>query len=107
MDGHSSHDIIEFYNHCSDHYIITLCMPPHSSHLLQPLDVDYFSPPKRACSIGIEALIRCQVNHITKEDFLPAFKTAYDKAITKDNIVGSFKGAGLVPHNKKRCPIKA
>jgi hypothetical protein len=100
MDGHSSHGTVEFRNYCSDSNIITLCMPPHSSHLLQPLDVGCFGPLKRAYSAEIEALIRCQINHITKEDFLPAFKTAYDKAITKENIVGSFKGAGLIPHNE-------
>jgi hypothetical protein len=100
MDGHSSHDTVEFRDYCSDHNIITLCMPPHSSHLLQPLDVGCFSPLKRAYSTEIEALVRCQVNHITKEDFLPAFKAAYDKAITKENIIGSFRGAGLIPHDE-------
>ena len=100
MDGHSSHDTVEFRDYCNDHNIITLCMPPHSSHLLQPLDVGCFSPLKRAYSTEIEALIRYQVNHITKEDFLPAFKAAYDKAITKENIFGSFRGAGLVPHDE-------
>lgn len=100
MDGHSSHDTVEFRDYCTDHNIITLCMPPHSSHLLQPLDVGCFSPLKRAYSTEIEALIRSRVNHITKEDFLPAFKAAYDKAIVKENIVGSFRGAGLVPHDE-------
>ena len=100
MDGHSSHDTIEFRNYCSYHNIITLYIPPYSLHLLQPLDVGCFSPLKRAYSAEIEALIRCQINHITKEDFLPAFKAAYDKAITAENIIGSFRGAGLVPHNE-------
>jgi hypothetical protein len=98
MDGHSSHNTIEFRNYCSDNNIITLCIPPHSSHLLQPLDMGCFGPLKRAYSAQIELFIRSRVNHITKEDFLPAFKAAYDKAIIKDNIIGSFRGAGLVPH---------
>jgi hypothetical protein len=100
MDGHSSHDTIEFRDYCSDHNIITVCMPPHSSHLLQPLDVGCFGPLKRAYSTELEALVRCRINHITKEDFLPAFKAAYDKAVVKENIVGSFRGAGLVPHDE-------
>jgi hypothetical protein len=100
MDGHSSHDTIEFRDYCSENNIITLCMPPHSSHLLQPLDVGCFRPLKRAYSTQIEALVRSRVNHITKEDFLPAFKAAYDTAIVEKNIVGSFRGAGLVPHDE-------
>jgi hypothetical protein len=97
MDGHDSHNTIEFRNFCKNHKIITLCMPPHSSHLLQPLDVGCFAPLKRAYSREIEDFIRCRINHITKEEFLPAFRAAFDKAITTDNICGAFRGAGLIP----------
>jgi hypothetical protein len=53
-------------------------MPPHSSHLLQPLDVGCFSPLKRAYGSQIESLIRSHINHITKLEFLPAFKAAFE-----------------------------
>jgi hypothetical protein len=72
-------------------------MPPHSSHLLQPLDVGCFSPLKRAYSREVESLIRHHINHITKLEFLPAFKTAYDRSFTSANICSAFRGAGLVP----------
>ena len=72
-------------------------MPPHSSHLLQPLDVGCFSPLKRAYSREIEALIRHHINHITKLEFLPAFKAAFERSFTSDNICSAFRGAGLVP----------
>jgi hypothetical protein len=100
MDGYLSYDTIEFCNYCSDNNIITLYMPPHLSHLLQPLDVGCFGPLKRAYSAQIKLFIYSWVNYIIKEDFLPAFKAAYDKAIIKDNIIGSFRGAGLVPHDE-------
>jgi hypothetical protein len=41
--------------------------------------------------------MRGHINHITKIEFLPCFKAAFDAAITKSNILGSFRGAGLVP----------
>ena len=72
-------------------------MPPHSSHLLQPLDVGCFSPLKRAYSREVESLIRNHINHITKLEFLPAFKTAFDRSFTPANICSAFRGAGLVP----------
>jgi hypothetical protein len=53
------------------------------------LDVD-------TCGFQLNYDIRCRINHITKEDFMPAFKAAF-KAITTDNVCGSFKGAGLIP----------
>ena len=74
-------------------------MPAHSSHLLQPLDVGCFSPLKRAYGRQVEGLIRDHINHITKLEFLPAFRAAYDQSITKENIYASFRGAGLVPHD--------
>ena len=36
------------------------------------------------------------INHITKLEFLPAFKEAYKQSITEANIKLSFRGAGLV-----------
>jgi hypothetical protein len=34
LDGHESHYSDEFEEYCKEHDIITLCMPPHSSHIL-------------------------------------------------------------------------
>ncbi|KAH7469551.1 hypothetical protein FOMA001_g13871 [Fusarium oxysporum f. sp. matthiolae] len=47
LDGHESHHSIEFERYCEENKIITLCMPAHASHLLQPLDVGCFGPLKR------------------------------------------------------------
>ena len=74
-------------------------MPPHSSHLLQPLDVGCFSPLKRAYGDAILVLARNRIYYISKETFLLTFKEAYNKTITADNICAGFRGAGLVPHN--------
>jgi hypothetical protein len=97
LDGHKSHHSLEFQELCKENNIYTLCMPPHSSHLLQPLDVGCFSPLKRAYSREVEALIRHHINHITKLEFLPAFKAAYNRSFTSTNICSAFRGAGLVP----------
>ena len=97
LDGHESHQSLEFQELCKENNIYTLCMPPHSSHLLQPLDVGCFSPLKRAYSREVESLIRNHINHITKLEFLPAFKAAFDRSFTAANICSAFQGAGLVP----------
>jgi hypothetical protein len=99
IDGHESHCSIDFQDRCKEKKIIVLCMPAHSSHLLQPLDVACFSPLKRAYGDGISVLARSRIHHINKETFLPAFKAAYEKAFTAENICAGFQGAGLVPHN--------
>jgi hypothetical protein len=48
LDGHSSHSTPEFDRYCTTNKITTLCMPAHTSHLLQPLGVSCFSPLKRS-----------------------------------------------------------
>jgi hypothetical protein len=72
-------------------------MPPHSSHLLQPLDVGCFGPLKTAYGREIEHLIKCSITHVSKTEFFPAFRNAHQAAMTKSNIQGGFKGAGLAP----------
>lgn len=101
MDGHESHHSTEFELFCKEHKIITLCMPSHSSHILQPLDVGCFGPLKKAYGKEIEVLMRAGITHITKADFLPAFRAAFKAAMTDKNIQGAFRGAGLIPFDPK------
>jgi hypothetical protein len=106
IDGHESHNSLQSVEFCKENNIITLCMPSHSSHLLQPLDVGCFAPLKQAYGRQIEDLIRNHINHVTKLEFLPAFKAAFAAAFTKDNICGGFRGAGLVPYDPEAVVSK-
>jgi hypothetical protein len=102
IDSHGSHNTAEFTQYCKDHKIVILCMPPHSSHLLQPLDVGCFAPLKKAYGDEVNKLMRNRINHITKQEFLPCFKAAHKNAVTASNIQGGFRGAGLVPFDPER-----
>jgi len=97
LDGHKSHLSAEFQKFCKDHAIITLCLPTHSSHLTQPLDVGCFSVLKRMYGKELKLFIRASIDHITKVEFLIAFHTAHNNSITKSNVLGGFQGASLVP----------
>jgi len=99
LDGHKSHESVEFQEYCRSNSIITLCLPPHSSHLTQPLDVGCFRPLKQVYSHEIELYIKAHINHITKTEFLIAFRSAFNKAITQQNAQGGFRGSGLIPYN--------
>ncbi|KAH7471667.1 hypothetical protein FOMA001_g13677 [Fusarium oxysporum f. sp. matthiolae] len=106
LDGHESHHSVEFEEYCKENKIITLCMPAHASHLLQPLDVGCFGPLKKAYGREIEHLIRCFITHITKTEFFPAFHVAHQAAITESNIKGGFRGAGLAPFDPENVISK-
>lgn len=99
LDGHESHKSLAFQDLCEFSKIITLCMPPHASHILQPLDVGCFAPLKRAYKEEIRALADCSINHIDKKAFLAAFQQVYKRAFSSDNIRSSFRATGLVPDN--------
>ncbi|KAF2179169.1 hypothetical protein K469DRAFT_717441 [Zopfia rhizophila CBS 207.26] len=68
-------------------------MPAHSSHIL-------------AYRRQVEKLMRNWFNYITKLEFLPAFRDAFNKLITKSNVQGSFQGAGLVLFNLDKVILK-
>lgn len=106
LDGHGSYSTPEFDLFCKDHNIITLCMPPYSSHLLQPLDVSCFAGLKRLYGRQVEDLMRAGVSHINKSDFLPAYFTARIEALTPNTVRSGFAATGLVPYEPERVLSK-
>jgi hypothetical protein len=90
IDGYKSHCLIEFQDYCKENKIIALCMPPHLSHLLQPLNVVPYSLLKRYYSDRISLLARSRIYYINKEAFLPAFKAAFEKTFTLENVRAGF-----------------
>src|SRR5436853_4982243 len=86
LDGHGSYITLEFDLFYKEHAIITLYMPPHSLHLLQPLDVNCFLVLKQLYKQQIKTLIQNKVNYINKQDFFEAYHTTYTKTINQSNI---------------------
>src|SRR5450432_3193535 len=86
LDGHGSHGTPAFDLFAKEHNIITLCMPSHSLHLLQPLDVSCFAVLKRVYGQQVQSLMRNGVNHIDKQDFLQAYYKARNETMTFANI---------------------
>ena len=67
LDGHSSHLTPAFDKICEENDIISLCMPAHASHLLQPLAVGCFSISKRVYGALVMEKMRLGVNSIDKD----------------------------------------
>jgi len=76
--------------------IIPLYLPPHSSHLLQPLDVACFGPLKHAYRQQTQIYIQHGINHIDKEDFIAIYQQVCLQALTVSNICSGFAASGLV-----------
>jgi hypothetical protein len=45
FNGHESHVTLEAVQYCEDNKIVLFCLPSHSTHILQPLDIGVFGPP--------------------------------------------------------------
>jgi hypothetical protein len=102
LDGHGSHVTPEFDQYCLDQSIIVLCMPPHSSHLLQSLDVGCFSVLKRSYGKRVETLMSLGVNQIDKQEFLSIYQDARAEALHQNNVRSGFAATGLVPYEPDR-----
>jgi hypothetical protein len=74
-------------------------MPPHLSHILQPLDVGCFALLKQAYKKELRGLADNYIHYIDKKAFLATFGLVFNRAFSKDNILLSFRATGLVPHN--------
>jgi len=70
MDGHSSYINVDFVKYCWNHKIIPVCLPPHSTHILQPLDLVIFSLLKRAYSTKVDEYAACGITGINKDYFI-------------------------------------
>ena len=101
-DGHDSHISAQFVRFCIDHGIVLFLLPPHSSHLLQPLDVGVFGPLKRAMSSRLSRLYATEISRLQKVEWLEHYIQGRVNAITPQNVLGGWRGAGICPFNPHR-----
>lgn len=72
-DGHDSHISGSFIAHCLQNRIVLLILPPHTSHLLQPLDVVLFGPLKKRLTAALSHLNQAQLVRIQKHEWMEAY----------------------------------
>ena len=99
LNRHNSHFTSQFNLFCTEHKIIPICIPLHSSHFLQPLDVSCFLVLKHSYSHQIEQFMKCEIDFIDKSDFLILYNQACMKTYLSDIIQNGFKATGLVLYN--------
>jgi hypothetical protein len=102
-DGHDSHISGSFIAHCLQNRITLLILPPHTSHLLQPLDVAIFGPLKKRLTAALSHLNQAQLVRIQKIEWMEAYIQARSEACTQQNIESAWRGAGLFPFNPQRA----
>ena len=80
------------------HYKIeVVLLPPHSSHLLQPLDVAVFGPLKIQLCNEQRRYVRAGVARLQKWEWADCYLKARQKAITDHNIKSGWRASGCHP----------
>ena len=99
LDGYGSHHTLEFINYCDENGIIPFAFPPHTTHILQPLDVVVFQQYKHYHTKAIDIAVRDGCSKITKLEFLAAISDVRRQAFKKSTIHSAFAKTGLIPFN--------
>ncbi|KAF6811239.1 transposase [Colletotrichum musicola] len=88
---------------CFINNIHLLFLPPHTSHVLQPLDQSVFGTLKTAYGkqLGYHSHWDCSTV-IGKRYFIICYSKARQAALTKQNIISGWKYTGLWPKNMSR-----
>jgi hypothetical protein len=98
VDGHASHVTTKAIKFCLAHKIILLCLPPHTTHILQPLDVGLFAPLSALYKKGVRERSRFSIDYsIDKVDFLEIYRSAREEAFRESNISKAWMAVGLEP----------
>lgn len=99
LDGHSSHTNPEFICFAREKRIILLCFPPHSTHILQPLDVSIFQPLKHYYQREIEYDYRDGFCTVDRQRFIQIYDKIRPQVFTPDNIRSAWEKTGLLSLN--------
>jgi hypothetical protein len=97
LDGHGSHTTLNFIEYCDSHDIIPFLLPPHSTHLLQPLDLAVFSPFKHHHAEAVDAATRTGCTLFNKVKFLASLNSIRKATFKPNTIKTSWRLAGISP----------
>lgn len=97
MDGFTGHTYMELHEYYLAFDIIIIRFPPHSTHLLQPLDVGEFQFLKQAQQRHIRQRLHHGHISFSRRDFIESFQDMFNQGFTKHHIILGFKQAGIYP----------
>lgn len=108
-DNLSSHFSEKVLADCKSYNIVFVCLPPKSTHVLQPLDVAFFGPLKHYWRTIITTWKKTEGRKCTtlaKNNFPKLFSRLLDKLHAEDaasqNLKAGFAKCGLIPVDRNR-----
>lgn len=100
-DGHKSHISLTLIDWAKENHIILFVLPPHCSHLLQPLDISCFGPFEVSWNSTCHNYMRESGGRvISRYDVCRLACKVYSSTLTPANIQAAFKKSGIYPFNQ-------
>ena len=103
LDGHSSHYTPSVINKAADEGIVLFCLPPHSTHITQPLDKTCFASLKRSwkeeCHLH---RVENPLKSINRYNFAKILHKAWLKGMTMHTVTTGFRVTGVYPLERSK-----
>ena len=98
MDGHASHINLQVIRLARECRVILLCLPSHTTHALQPLDVGVYGPLKgRWGKILKEYKMETCAAVVDKTEFPGLLEKLWEESFEAKHLKAGFHKAGLCP----------
>lgn len=100
FDGHNSHLTYNTVKEAIQNQIIIMCLPPNTSHALQPLDVGVFKSVKASWRIILTDWFRDSRLKTVDKAVFPLLLKKLWACLNPSHAVNGFRGSGLLPVNR-------
>lgn len=97
IDSYSSYITTRFIAFYISKEIDLLFLPPHTSHITQPLDLSIFGPFKTALTLEVDTLFQITTRRVQRVKWTQAFIRARNRSFRPSNIELEFRKAGIYP----------
>ena len=102
LDGHLSHETLYSLELASKRHVEIVCLPPQTTHVLQPLDISFFKSLKSRWDKVNQTY--CRTHHgkfVKKTNFTKIFQEAWDQCGSNTEMVkNGFTRIGLSPFRR-------
>ena len=102
LDGHGSHLTYKVVKAAQENQIIMICLPPHTSHALQPCDVAFFRPLKVIWKDILKLWFRETRMQTVDKAVFPSLLEKLWKKLKPSNAVAGFTGSGIHPVDREK-----
>lgn len=99
LDGHKTHTKnLKLIDLAREKGVVLLCLPPHCSHRLQPLDVAFMKPLSKFYEDEVRTWLRTDPGKVvTLHQISSLFGKAFIRAATMSTAVNGFRKTGIWP----------